>query len=90
MVGRGCSPARSASRAKELALYGDPLPAAEAERWGLINRCVPADELEATARDWATRLAKGSRGGHIKGQLNAAWEQTMQQTFVTEATLLGL
>ena len=80
----------SLTRAKELALYGEPLPAAEAERWGLINRCVPAAELEATARDWATRLATVSRAGHIKGQLNAAWEQTMQQTFVTEATLLGL
>jgi 2-(1,2-epoxy-1,2-dihydrophenyl)acetyl-CoA isomerase len=80
----------SLPRAKELALFGDPLPAADAERWGLVNRCVPAADLEATAADWARRLAVGSRGGHIKGQLNAAWEQTMQQTFVAEATLLGL
>ena len=80
----------SLPRAKELALYGDPLRAAEAERWGLINRCVPADELEATTLDWARRLAAGRRTGHIKGQLNAAWEQTMQQSFVNEVTLLGL
>jgi 2-(1,2-epoxy-1,2-dihydrophenyl)acetyl-CoA isomerase len=80
----------SLARAKELALYGEPLPAAEAERWGLVNRCVPDDELEATVRDWATRLASRSRSGHLKGQVNAAWEQTLQQTFVTEVTLLGL
>jgi 2-(1,2-epoxy-1,2-dihydrophenyl)acetyl-CoA isomerase len=41
----------SLARAKELALIGDPLPAAEAERWGLVNRCVPGAELDATARD---------------------------------------
>lgn len=80
----------SLARAKELAMFGDPLPAAEAERWGLVNRCVPADELEATARDWARRLAAVPRAGHVKGQLNGAWEQTMQQTFVAEATLLGM
>lgn len=81
----------SLPRAKELALFGDPLPAAEAERWGLVNRCVPDAELEATTRDWAARLAAvGGRVGHVKGQLNGAWEQTMQQTFVTEVTLLGM
>ena len=96
----------SLPRAKELALYGEPLAAEEAERWGLINRCVPLDELETTTRDWAHRLADvgapergqsmptsrdvSRRVGHIKGQLNAAWEETMQQSFVTEVTLLGL
>ncbi|HEY3942130.1 MAG TPA: enoyl-CoA hydratase/isomerase family protein [Acidimicrobiales bacterium] len=56
-------------RAKQLALFGEPLPATTAEQWGLINLCVPAAELEATARDWAQRLATisaptgGPRGG---------------------------
>jgi 2-(1,2-epoxy-1,2-dihydrophenyl)acetyl-CoA isomerase len=96
----------SLPRAKQLPVYGEPLAAPEAERWGLVNRCVPAAELEATTRDWAHRLAAvtapdsgppmatssdaGRRVGHIKGQLNAAWEQTMQQSFVTEVTPLGL
>ena len=31
-----------------------------------------------------------ARLGHIKGQLNAAWEQTMWQTFREEATLLNV
>ena len=36
------------------------------------------------SRDVSARL------GHIKGQLNAAWEQTMWQTFREEATLLNI
>ncbi|NLU70901.1 enoyl-CoA hydratase [Streptomyces sp. HNM0574] len=46
-------------KAKELMFFGDSLPAAEAERMGLVNRVVPADELEKTAREWADRLASG-------------------------------
>ncbi len=45
------------AKAKELVFFGDDLPAAEAERIGLINRCVPAAELAATATAWAERLA---------------------------------
>ena len=33
-------------RAKELMFFGDALPAADAERLGLVNRVVPADELD--------------------------------------------
>ena len=47
-------------RAKQIALFGDPIPAKQAEEWGLINLCVPADELISTASDWAQRLAKMS------------------------------
>lgn len=46
-------------KAKELMFFGDSLPAAEAERLGLVNRVVHADELEKTARAWAERLAAG-------------------------------
>jgi 2-(1,2-epoxy-1,2-dihydrophenyl)acetyl-CoA isomerase len=45
------------ARAKQIALFGDPIPAETAADWGLINLCVPGDELIATATDWATRLA---------------------------------
>lgn len=47
------------SKAKELVFFGDDLPAAEAHRLGLVNRLVPADELESAARAWAERLAGG-------------------------------
>jgi 2-(1,2-epoxy-1,2-dihydrophenyl)acetyl-CoA isomerase len=104
----------SLPRAKEIALYGEPLPAKKAEEWGLINRCVPHAELESTVADWAHRLANlepvrtgpsmggpagagprpapdlSARVSHIKGQINAAWEETMQQTFIDEVTLMGI
>lgn len=44
-------------RAKELMFFGDALSAADAERLGLVNRVVAAQDLEKTAREWAERLA---------------------------------
>ena len=46
-------------RVKELMFFGDDLPAAEAERLGLVNRVVPADDLQRVAGEWAARLAVG-------------------------------
>jgi 2-(1,2-epoxy-1,2-dihydrophenyl)acetyl-CoA isomerase len=93
--------------AKEMALLSEPLSAARAAEWRLINGCVPAEELESVVADVARKLAtlsapgKGpgatvmtrdvsARLGQIKGQLNAAWEQSMWQTFREEATLLNV
>ena len=45
------------SRAKELSLSGNFLDAATAERWGLVNRVVPADALMETARQLARDIA---------------------------------
>lgn len=45
------------AKAKELMFFGDDLAAADAERLGLINRCVPADELSDAVDGWAARLA---------------------------------
>ena len=46
-------------KAKELAFFADILSAAEAEAFGLVNRVVPDDELDAFVDDWARRLADG-------------------------------
>jgi enoyl-CoA hydratase/carnithine racemase len=46
-------------RALELLLLGDTIDANTAERYGLVNRVVPHDELLATTRAWAERLAAG-------------------------------
>ncbi|WIG60973.1 MAG: Enoyl-CoA hydratase [Ktedonobacterales bacterium] len=46
-------------RAFELLLLGDTIDAPTAERYGLVNRVVPHDDLMGTARTWARRIADG-------------------------------
>lgn len=46
-------------KAKEIALLADTIDAAEAQRLGLVNRVVPAADLEAEAMRLALRLAAG-------------------------------
>lgn len=46
-------------RAAELLLFGDTIDAATADRYGLVNRVVPHEELMSTALEWAKRLAQG-------------------------------
>src|SRR6266508_5284979 len=47
-------------RALEMLLTGDFVDAATAAEWGLVNRVVPADQLEATTRTLAERIAASS------------------------------
>jgi len=47
-------------RAREYLLTGDPVPAAEAARIGLITRAVPADALDNDVYGLAHRLAHGA------------------------------
>lgn len=46
------------ARAMQLALLGDKLPAADAQSWGLIARCVADAELQSEAMATAQKLAK--------------------------------
>jgi 2-(1,2-epoxy-1,2-dihydrophenyl)acetyl-CoA isomerase len=47
------------ARTMEMALLGERLPSKTALDWGLINRCVPDDQLMATAMEIAKSLATG-------------------------------
>lgn len=47
-------------RALELALTGDAIDAATAAQWGLINKAVPLDQLEAATLDLIQRATRGS------------------------------
>ncbi|MBT2387197.1 enoyl-CoA hydratase/isomerase family protein [Streptomyces sp. ISL-11] len=74
-------------RAKELMFFGDALPAAEAERLGLVNRVVSEEELTGTARAWAERLATGpTRALALAKQLvNASFDSDRAAAFAAEA-----
>lgn len=47
-------------RAMEMLLTGDMVPAAEAVAMGLINKAVPADELDAAVAEYAAKIASKS------------------------------
>jgi enoyl-CoA hydratase/carnithine racemase len=47
-------------RAAELALSGDTIDARTALDWGLVNRVVPADQLDAATSELLERVTRGS------------------------------
>lgn len=47
------------SKALELMWTGEKVPARDAERWGMVNRVVPPDEMMKAAREFALSLALG-------------------------------
>ncbi len=46
--------------AMEMLLLGRRMPAAEAQRHGLVNKVVPMDQLMTAARAWAAQLAEAA------------------------------
>jgi 2-(1,2-epoxy-1,2-dihydrophenyl)acetyl-CoA isomerase len=75
-------------KAKELVFFGDDLAAADAERLGMVNRVVPAAELEEVAGEWAARLAAAPTRaiGLAKGLLNSSLDVDRATAFREEAT----
>jgi len=55
-------------RLMELALTGDPIDAATAVDWGLVNYAVPDAELDARTDDLLARATRGSRFGKEVGK----------------------
>jgi enoyl-CoA hydratase/carnithine racemase len=55
-------------RALEMAMTGDAIDAVTAADWGLINRAVPAAELDAAALDLISRATRGSTESKAMGK----------------------
>ncbi len=79
-------------KAKELVFFGDDLSASEAEKLGIVNKIVPAAELQAAAKEWAERLARGPTKaiGWSKKLLHDASELSRRDLLEEEAMLVEL
>lgn len=80
-----------AAKAAELAFTTEPLSAADAERFGLVARVVPAAELASEAHALATRLAALAPQALAltKQAFAAAAESTFEEALELEASLQG-
>ncbi len=75
------------SKATELLYTGDFISADEAERIGLYNKIVDAEELEAETSRWAKRLADGPGFalGMTKAALNRELHMSLEAALEAEA-----
>ena len=74
-------------RAMEMSMLGDGVDAAEALRYGLVNRVVPDAELEGAVAALASRLADlpTMALGRMKGALHASFETDLEAALEREA-----
>jgi 2-(1,2-epoxy-1,2-dihydrophenyl)acetyl-CoA isomerase len=73
-------------KAKELAFFADIISAKEAEAIGIVNRVVPAGDLDAFVDHWASKLAAGPplALSLTKTMLNNAFAVSMDQALEDE------
>jgi enoyl-CoA hydratase/carnithine racemase len=55
-------------RALEMAFTGDPIDARTAAEWGLVNKVVPAEQLDEATWDLITRATRGSTESKALGK----------------------
>ncbi len=74
--------------ALEIALLGDTLTAADALRLGLVNRVVPAEQLDSVAGALAERIAHGPTlaYGAMKRLMRAAFDRDLATQLQAEAS----
>jgi enoyl-CoA hydratase/carnithine racemase len=76
-------------RASEILLLGDPVPAEEAHRIGLVNRLVPEESLAAETLALARRLADGAGEGIRSTKRLLQHEMEMDLDTALEAEAAG-
>lgn len=78
--------------AKEIAFFGDILSAAEAQEFGLVNRVVADDELDAFVDAWAARLVASPpiALAQTKRMLDNSSHATMEQALDDEGAAQAL
>ncbi|MBA3862085.1 MAG: enoyl-CoA hydratase [Actinomycetota bacterium] len=78
-----------ATRAAEMAMLGERIPAGKAADWGLVNRVVPDEQLATEAQALTLRLAAGPTRSYAgtKRQLNAWLYGRMHEQLRLEADI---
>ncbi|WP_119964103.1 enoyl-CoA hydratase/isomerase family protein [Simplicispira lacusdiani] len=73
-------------RALEIAMLGDTYTAQEAERLGLVNRVLPAADLDAAVQELAQRLAHGPTQayGHMRRLMRAGFDHDLPAQLAAE------
>ncbi len=76
-------------KALEMAMLAEEVSGPEAERIGLVNKCVPTEEFEAVVQALARRLASGPTRTYalIKQLMNASFESDLQTSLHLEGEL---
>jgi 2-(1,2-epoxy-1,2-dihydrophenyl)acetyl-CoA isomerase len=76
-----------AAKTRELYFLGEVITGAEAVKLGIVNRSVPAEELEAAAAEFARHLASlpPVAIGYMKRNLNTAEHATLAEVLDMEA-----
>jgi enoyl-CoA hydratase/carnithine racemase len=70
-------------RAAEILLTGEPVSAQQALEWGLVNRVVPPDELEAATTELVDKiLACAPSAIRLQKELIVRWRNTDQRTAI--------
>lgn len=78
-------------RAMGAALLAEPVPARQAEAWGMIWEAVPDEQFLSVVAARAAKLASGPTGayGALKQALRGAFEQPLEAQLAVEARLQG-
>ena len=76
----------------EIAFLSDPVSSEQLRGWGAVNRVVPADQVEATARELANRVASGPTRSIVQAKrlYRRSLDSSMDTAFSEEVTISAM